>query len=392
MRRRKPARDERGAIAIMTAMMIILLCISSGFVVDFGQAWVAKRQMQTAADAAALAAAAAYASTPGICSTMLNAPANATAAKAAADSYRAKNGSSDTSAITAVCDAPTGTLRVTVNSATTSSSAFGALAGTSSTISVTRTATAAVSVSPQVGAGLRPLALCFAQVPSPIVYGQVYRVDFPGDGHKTFPGCPDTTASGDWWTLDCPGERTGATGVLESEVLNGCPDPVSIVSPQDATTSTKLSNSLTGACPSAPLGSQTCLSGDPGQMDAGHIEDSWKALIDKETSVVLPVFCVPPTCTPTTLSGSGTNAIFPVYRLAGVQICGYHFGKSTKYDRLSGACANNPSHYNAQTDSSKDNYLLLVYKAFQTSGGTGGSSCQLGASCDMGVRRTLLVN
>lgn len=387
----KPVKNERGAIAIMTAFLMVVLLIMAGFTIDFGQAYVNKRQMQTAADAAALAAASIYADYSGDCPTLQS---NATArveAQARADEYREQNASGATGdSITIAC--VDGALQVTTNSTRRTTSLFGSLTGTGSSIAVERTATASMSVSPRLPGGLRPLALCLAQLPNPAVTGQVVRIDYPGDGHKVFPGCPDSSASGNWWTLDCPGERTGSTSAgLEVEIKEGCPDPVSIVTPQNATNAVTLSTSLTAACPSAPLHSETCLEGDPGQMDAGHIEDSWRYLVDHQITVVLPVFCAPPTCLPTTLTGTGTNAVFPVYKLASMRVCGYHFSKTAKYEFFDGDCVN---HGTLSTigDTTKDNYLLVTFKSVLTSGGTEDYDCDLDSQCDGGLRRVLLVN
>ena len=60
-----------GAIAIMMAASVVMLCICGAIVVDFGMAYVNKRQAQTAADAGALAAAQVYKSQPGVpCTTL----------------------------------------------------------------------------------------------------------------------------------------------------------------------------------------------------------------------------------------------------------------------------------------------------------------------------------
>jgi Flp pilus assembly protein TadG len=384
-------RDERGAVAIIVAFLAVVLCLMAGFVVDFGQAYVVKRQMQTAADAGALAAASAYSGYPGDCPTLLaNAGAKAKA-QLEANKYRALNDSSDTSVIRTAC--VDGMLQVAVDAAGQSPTYFAPLAGGGSQIGVQRTATASVSVSPRVPGGLRPLALCAAQMPSPLISGNVVRIDYPGDGHKIFPGCPDTGNPGAWWTLDCPGERLGSTSQgLEVQIKEGCPEPVSIVNPQDPTTPASLSKSLTDACPTAPLGSETCLEGDPGQMDSGQIEDSWRYLIDREITVILPVFCSPLVCVPTTVVGTGTNAVFPVYKLASMRVCGYHFSKSTRYEFYNGDCASHVGLPSVMTDGSKDNYLLVAFKAVATSGGTKDFNCQLGAGCDGGLRRVLLVN
>ncbi len=53
--------SERGAVLIMVAISIIALLAFSAFVVDYGVMWVSRSQVQTAADAGALAGATARA-------------------------------------------------------------------------------------------------------------------------------------------------------------------------------------------------------------------------------------------------------------------------------------------------------------------------------------------
>jgi Flp pilus assembly protein TadG len=58
----RPAyRDERGAIIIQVAVVLLTLIALTAFIVDFGIMWVSRRQAQNAADAAALAGAISYA-------------------------------------------------------------------------------------------------------------------------------------------------------------------------------------------------------------------------------------------------------------------------------------------------------------------------------------------
>ena len=53
----RPWRAQRGAILVQAAIMLVGLTAFSAFVVDYGILWTARRQIQNAADAAALAAA-----------------------------------------------------------------------------------------------------------------------------------------------------------------------------------------------------------------------------------------------------------------------------------------------------------------------------------------------
>jgi len=55
------AHDERGAVAVMVAIMLVLLMSMAAFSLDSGNGWRARRELITATDAAALAAAETYA-------------------------------------------------------------------------------------------------------------------------------------------------------------------------------------------------------------------------------------------------------------------------------------------------------------------------------------------
>ncbi|MGE3889211.1 MAG: pilus assembly protein TadG-related protein, partial [Vicinamibacterales bacterium] len=51
------ARSERGAVLVQVAIAMVGLVAFSAFVIDYGVMWVARRQAQNAADAAAMAGA-----------------------------------------------------------------------------------------------------------------------------------------------------------------------------------------------------------------------------------------------------------------------------------------------------------------------------------------------
>ena len=158
-------RNERGAIAILTAFLAVTLLVIASFTVDFGMAYVTKRQLSTASDAAALAADAVYKTEyQGVCTVPGNdpktpIPANANVrshAEAAADSLFMQNYSQGTAVdgnITDVRCKGTG-VEVVYSAAGRSNSPFGVLAGGGSTITTHGEAAAAFSV----GGGI--CALC----------------------------------------------------------------------------------------------------------------------------------------------------------------------------------------------------------------------------------------
>ena len=390
---RKHDRDEQGATVVIVALLSVVLLVLSGFTVDFGQAWMAKRNLQKAADAGALAAAQVLAGYPGTCDTVrLNTVAVA-AARIAADKYRDKNRESYLPASvvdewSVACNGANTAVVVNYGLEGTTSSSFGPLAGGSSTLTSDRRAQAVVEVGPHTSTRMRPLAMCSTQLTA----GPFVRLDYPKDAP---PSCGN--ASGAWWTVDCPGNPSNSTSVMVTQVRDGCPKGASIVSGQTATQTTgQLTNTLTAAC----LGNSTpeggCLESNPGNLDSGQVADSWKYLVDNSVKAVFPVFCAPPQCSSTTIDGSGNNATFPIYKLLGAVICGYHFSNNEKYHSASGECAGLPSNMYAGNDNSGNqvNYLIIKYVQLSASGSNEASGCALGSTtgCDGGVRRTRLTN
>ncbi len=142
-------------------------------------------------------------------------------------------------------------------------------------ITTTRDAEATVDVAPGTNEGMRPLALCSASFDPAYMErnGQFVRIHFPGAGRVPPASC-NVSLSGNWWLTDCPGERTGAAGGpdgLVQQILNGCEDPVSVIPGQaDATTPGQLTVVLEDACPTAAQYSETCMSGNPGNITQGQ--------------------------------------------------------------------------------------------------------------------------
>jgi hypothetical protein len=384
-------RDERGAVAIIVGAVAVVLCLLAGFAVDFGMAYNSKRQLQTAADSAALNAAATYAEHGGSCASLSANAEYKDAAQTVADTAAEANRPGQTGGTLGLACLPDGSLEVSYESTGTTTSMFGPLAGGGSVITAQRSGAASVTVSPKAPQRVRPMVMCSAALPPVGSLDKTFsRIDSPGDGHAAVPSCPGAGAPGNWWTIDCPEERTGSTSTLVQQILDGCATGASIAG--TGADANALTVSLQTACPSAPEGSETCLSGDPGQLDSGSIEDSWQVLIDAQEPIVLPVFCVAPQCTESTLDGTGTNAIFPIYKLASVVVCGYHFGKNVRYSpamALTDPCSGNPLP-SIVDDGSADNYFHMVFVPQRTSGGTTQTTCGLGAVCDGGLRRVLL--
>ena len=88
---RPRSRAQRGAIALLAAALSVVVVTVAAFAVDFGMAYTSKRQLQTAADAGALAAASYYTQQLGNCSTLIGNASYKTAAQAIATDYVTNN-------------------------------------------------------------------------------------------------------------------------------------------------------------------------------------------------------------------------------------------------------------------------------------------------------------
>lgn len=161
-------RHDEGVVAILVAFFVVVFAVLSGFAVDFGRAYVEKRQLSTAADAAALAGAMKAANTYlsvepclAISSGTGDADGNGIPDQqdiiAAAQAQNDQNASGSTRQVSLTCDTY-GRLSVTVNNSDTVTTTFGRVAGVNN-IPVGRSATALVGAAGIVE-GLRPFAFC----------------------------------------------------------------------------------------------------------------------------------------------------------------------------------------------------------------------------------------
>ena len=402
----KRSRSERGATAVVVGLVAVAILGLSGFVADLGLAYANKRATQTAADAAALGAAGVFAGQPyRSCADMLSygySGAQAEATSKVADNDTSSAPGTLAGGLSATCSG--GDLVVRASVTASSPNFFGRILGYSPDYALERSASAAVEAA-TTGPRLRPLALCASDLPAAAVPGTPFRLYAPGDGLYPPGSCPIPPNPGNWWTLDCPGEHSDdadeakGTAALEEQIRNGCSNPVSIVPGQGTLSGSALNSHLASKCGSIPSAAPfICLEGDPGQPDAGGVEDAWEDLIDEELTVPIPVFCTssPGLCETSSVTGTGTNAIFPVHKLIAVQVCGYHFGKqpSKQYRAPStmASCSDAASMLaSISTDSTDDVYLVLVARNLSVSIVTADSGCALGdASCDGGLRQVRL--
>lgn len=388
---RRSARDERGAIALVTAVMTTSLVVISGFALDFGLAYNSKQRLQTAADSAALAAAGVYADAPGrTCGDLAGDEALRGEAEAAASSYRLANrGASAGSALVVACNAD-GELELSTEATASTPSVFGEMVTGASEITTSRVATAVVDVPP--GARhVRPLMLCSADIPPVTGPPAVVEIKPPGQAH-TGATCAEAESPGDWWFITCDVGGTSTGGNKGIGIAHGCDDEISVVEPQNEMSPEALSDSLTFNCSDGALATSSCLHGDTGNSSLITPEANAAFAGILGETVVFPVFCSEPACSPDTVSGSGSTVRYPVYKLASAVVCGYHIYDKSSAASASGDCAGN-SYDQAYVESKPKGevYLYLKFVSVRSSDVTDKASCALGSACDGGLRRVHLV-
>ncbi len=197
--RRARQRTEDGAIAVLTGILTIVLCVISAFSVDLGLAYSSRMQLRTAADAGALAAAGVYARVPTVSDCATAKAANYAAANAAAQSVAAANyadtgiEASTIDNIVVTCE--DGGIKVALAVTADTDTFFGRLVpGTGDSLTSTAHAAALVDV-PPAASGLRPLALCSSNLPTGTPAG-VFKVDGPGTGNTAPPAIDLTDSDG----------------------------------------------------------------------------------------------------------------------------------------------------------------------------------------------------
>lgn len=407
-------RSEDGVVAIIVVLVTVVLLIVSAFVADLGVAYTSKRQLQTAADAGALAAAKRFAEEPGTCA-QLKANFTDEAEGAAEDLANANRAAQVNEGFEVDCltSGPyDGALEVTYRSSGVTPTFFGGIVGEE--ISTEREASAVVYV-PGSDLKLRPYGLCSLDVPAVTSMPTgVLEVKMPGQAHAGS-DCPSAQGGGNWWFMSCPG--TDSAGMnphdIADAIRNGCPTGAEVVSPQDGSSPAALSASLTDNCTTQADVSLFCLDADTGNSSLQNPAPvtAWGDILGE--TIVVPVFCASPTCAPTTVDGSGTGRVYPVFKLAAVVVCGYHMYDKGSDTIDTGDCAGNtftdayadllgcsgandaclpawnPDGTVAPNQKPKETVRLFLRFVQEVTGVTV-VTCDLGAACDGGVRQVAI--
>lgn len=319
-RRHPGPRDERGAVAVVVALVITPLMLLSAFTLDLGMAYAQGQSFAAGADSAALAIAdakrTALLANPSVrttCQTLVASDAGQALAiaKRQVDAnrpfdVRASTGQVDVQVRLSCVDSAgqpraDGALRVDVTVKRDVPTTLGRLAGVASVRTV-RDAAAGLSGSTTAG-GVFPLAICDQQADA-IIAGAVSR-PYPDVAIETdkvwHPGCASGSngkgkgngkgsgGSGNWGWLDCGGGN--GTPALASAILGGC----------------ALDFSLTGSPPSLTLDGTT-----GNKVNAGPVKAALLGVVG--STVAFPVY--------DDVSGNGANTEYNVTGFIQLEIVG----------------------------------------------------------------------
>lgn len=358
MRRRQD--DEHGAVVVLVAMVAVVLLIMAAMVIDFGTAYVNKRQAQTAADAGALAAGKVYADAKASCATGTVVGGSFTAAEAEAEAVRHANfPASKPGTLAVTCE--DGAVKVSYDVQADSPVGLGRIVINTDHLTVERHAAVKWGISENAVGGLRPWMICSAQIPSGALPSQVVAIGLPGNGHlPSDSNCDNPNKPGDWWRSTCYGTG-GAHGTTEQNVLMGC-DSVEIVPDQDPTdTPSERSTDLRSKC--GPE-SRYCLRDDSGR-DVKTLDDEWETLLGE--TIAMPVFCAGTDCEPSSVTAGGN---WPVWKIAAVTICGFAMKGKLSSAMPAGDCTTSNTSGLSTTVFSKDDIgFLLIFKGLIEAGG-----------------------
>jgi hypothetical protein len=406
-------RGEDGVVAVLVAILAVVLLVISAFVVDLGIAFTSKRQLQTAADAGALAAAKRFAEEPGTC-PLLKASFSAEA-EAVAESIATVNRPEQVKedfAVDCLTSGPyKGALQVTYRASGTTPTYFGA-GVVGDEISTDREASAVVYVPGK--AKLRPYALCDLDIP-PVseLPTEVREIKMPGQAWSGS-DCAAAETGGNWWFVNCPGVSTMNAAEVATALKDGCENDAEVVEPQDPSSPTALSSSLTANCNDQSDVGPSCLDADTGESNlvVPVVAEAWEAILGE--TVLFPVFCTTSSvCSPSTVTGTGTNRVYPIFKLAPAVVCGYHILDKGSGSINTGDCAGNtfsadyadllgcdnkndacltgvdPTTGAPTTQAPKETVRLFL-KFVTDSDGVRGTTCTLGTACDAGLRQVTM--
>lgn len=313
--RDRPHRDERGAVALLVAILSVVLFGAAAFVTDMGIAYSNQRDLQNGVDAAALAIGnkiAVTAKRTDDCTT-LAAQWNGVPANTIAQPIFTKNDPSSSAALTGAtvqCEPIPGftsdQLVIHVTSTQTNSTTFGRIFGVNSLI-VSRQARVIT------GNGLpyllRPFGVCQADAQTledgitPTHPYKQHTVVFPNPSQAHAGTCGGANGNAGLLDLDGGGGGRGGQGACTDDVKHwiSCGFNGKVVEPTD-------------------------VPGQSGNFGGGDL-DSYMAQLDG-ADFAIPVY--------TKITGNGNNASYHVTGFIVVELCGWDF-QVTSTDAIAGS-------------------------------------------------------
>lgn len=424
--------SDRGAVAVIVALLSVALIGFAAFVVDFGAAYVHKVSLQKAADAAALKAAGEIIRAPSTsptddCEDIRNDFSTGSQAlfdlETSAYQIALENNANAARGVLSIdCSGDSRRVDVQYTNSGSIPTVFGGIFGVSS-LSASRTATADIFSSPG-GTGLRPYAVCLPEAEElrdrSLGTGDRWLgIEYPSAGCVGYPG--------NWTVLKCPGERSPSASQLRANTLNGCKEAIGVIPGWDQSTdpetlldvsdvsNTAMRNDITVHCAAAAAAALVppateCLQATTGSS-MNNLGTEWVELMRKE-NIALPSFVAEwnnfadissAGCTDT-----GSNVCYPVAALLSVKVCGFMFGNtdisrwaanvdprggnpSWAWDNSNALCAGvrDDMIANPSTGSNRKLWLALSDRGFQTTGASSPGSGSVGSS--FGVYGTRLV-
>lgn len=305
MRVQRLSGNDRGAVAVLVAMMGVFLTGMLAFAADLGHAYSVQRRLSTAADGAALAAAQelvnrSLTNSPP-CGAAVD-PVSAAAARGVADDYSSSRNAPGSAlqagaAGFALSCVPTGGL-VTVRNSQRVDYIFGNLFGIGNS-TPTGQATAQYGVARTV-TGLRPYGLCgldplgaVALATSASITTFDLRPTVRVTLDKTKSGkCG--TAPGNWGVLNLAGAGSPPnTPSIEAWTQFGYPGELDLIN--------------------------GTLTGNPGAPNPGALESEMNSIVG--TTITLPVY--------DTAKGNGSNAQFHITGFISATLCNWKFGNKS---------------------------------------------------------------
>lgn len=373
-------RDARGATAVLVTVMSMVIFGLAAIVVDLGLARDTRRSAQNAADASALAAA------NELYKLNINVP-NIAQAVTAAKSYAQKNHNVPLSAWATCTDPaklphqPGGTPCISFDSATTPNvvrvriptrtvkTGLGNALGVSE-VPVNATSEATVERgSPEAGP-MRPWGICSKRLLDPGRVTFLPMKDGSSSGKDPTADCGNEGPPGGWWIAQCIGQSNGI-GATRAAVQNGCnPDSYTPVPGQpNPGTPTTLRQYLQGYCPGG-ASTYHCLSNDTGNSFSLTSPD-WQLLVG--STIRMPVLCFPPQCDTGAYASTGSGASYAIYRIAKVEICGFHLppsAPSTAWPTVGPCATKNPKNYTSADVTSGAGFFGVIKSVIGPGGET----------------------